>query len=190
MNWLKQKINSGEIIPEIEQELSKYDYQKFTKLDNPINQIIIDIMSDDFNTYGRPYTNIYQFKVASNQYYLCDRAVNGKFEQRRHICVIAEGKFFPFGFEIINDKYFVNNDCETIQKMGKFYIRVEETKKYDEIKELLYRLTLELEKYGDGTNAISLFSFPNDNIIGYYISGRLLEKGELDFIISLLNQIP
>jgi hypothetical protein len=192
LNWLKPKFNTGNILPEIENMLQRFDYGGLTNQDDPINRIALDIMMDDFNKsiLGKAYINIYQFKVHGKQFYLCDRAMHTSVETRRHVCILAADKSFPLGFEITTDDYFINNDCESVEIIGQCDVRVEQPDEYDVYKSFLTLLLPHCEKFATSSNPVSFFSFPQDNILGYHASGREIASDEADSAVSLLQRFP
>jgi len=192
LNWLRPKFNTGNILPEIESMLQQFDFGGLTDQDDPINRIAKDIMRDDFKESipGKAYTNIYQFKLDGRQFYLCDRAMTTSVETRRHVCILATGKSFPFGFEISMDEYFINNDCESVETIREWNIRVEEPDKYEQYKSFLISVLPHCEKFCSSSYPISFFAFPQDTILGYHVSGRQIDADELDSAVSLLESFP
>ena len=188
----KTKCNTGNILPEIESMLLQFDYRGLTDQNNPINQIAMDIMRDDFykGIPGKAYINIYQFKVEGRQFYLCDRAMNTSVETRRHACILATGKSFPLGFEITSDDYYLNNDCESVENLRGYDVRVEEAEKYEAYKRFLISLPPHCEKFSTSSYPVSFFSFPQDNILGYHVSGRQIAPDEAVSAISLIQRFP
>jgi len=191
-NWLKPKFNTGNILPEIESMLQAYDYQGLTDKDDPINPIAMDIMRDDFNQSlsGKPALNVYHFKVNGRQFYLCDRTLYTSVETRRHMCLLAIGKSFPLGFEIANDDYFINNDCKMVDRTGKWNICVEDRDEYEGHKNFLLSLLPICEQFATSSNPVSLFSFPDDQLLGYHVSGRQMTGNETASVILLLQRFP
>jgi hypothetical protein len=191
-NLLKPQFNTGNILPEIESMLQRFDYKGLTDQDDPINRIVLDIMRDNFSRvmFGKPYTNIYHFKVEGRQFYLCDRTMYTRVETRQHMCLLAAGKSFPLGFEITNDDYFINNDCDTVDTMGEWHIRLERPDEYEGNKSFLVSILPHCERFSTPSNPVSFFSFPQDRILGYHVSGRPIAPDEADSAISLLQRIP
>jgi hypothetical protein len=191
-NWFKPKYNTGNVLPEIESMLQAFDYGGLTDPDAPINPIAMDIMRDDFGQAlsAKPYLNIYQFKAGGGQFYLCDRALTTSVETRRHVCILASGKSFPLGFEIAQDDYFINNDCEQVDKIGKWNICVEHPDEYEGLKSLLISILPICERFSTSSTPVSLFSFPQDGILGYHVSGRQLIQDEIVAVVPLLQRFP
>lgn len=192
LNWLKPKINTGDILPEIVSTLQRFEYKGLTDQNDPINQIGMDIMRDDFNKgmLGKPYLNVYRFGVNGRQFYLCDRAAITSVEVRRHMSILAAGKSFPLGFEITtntNDE-FINNDCESVERIRGCDIRVEEPDEYEGQKSFLISVLPHCERFSTDSNPVSFFSFPEDNLLGYHVSGRLITQDEVDSAVSLLQE--
>ena len=190
-NWFKPKVNTGGIIPEIEKLLQRFDYLGLTDNNDPINQIASDIMRDDFNKVmlGSPYLNIYHFAINGKQFYCCDRAVKTSVEIRRHMSLLTTGVSKIPGFEITtntNDE-FINNDCEPVEIMGACDIRVEDSNKYDSYKSALVTFLLHLERFSTSSAPLSFFAFPEDSILGYHVSGRLINPDELYSAVELLK---
>lgn len=190
-NWFKPKVNTGEIIPEIEKLLQRFDYLGLTEQNDPINQIASDIMRDDFNKImlGSPYLNIYHFAINGKQFYCCDRAVKTSVEVRRHMSLLTTGVSKIPGFEIstnTNDE-FINNDCEPVGTVGVCNIRVENMNEYDNYKSVLVLFLPHLERFSTSSAPISFFAFPEDSILGYHVSGRLINLEELVSAVALLQ---
>jgi hypothetical protein len=191
VNWFKPKVNTGEIIPEIEKLLQQFDYWGLTEQNDPINQIASDIMRDEFNKVmlGSPYLNIYRFTINGKLFFCCDRAIKTSVEVRRHMSLLTSGASnFP-GFEITtntNDE-FINNDCELIDTIGACDIRVENRNMYDSYKSVLVMFLPHLERFSTNSSPISFFAFPEDSILGYHVSGRLINPEELVSAVTLLK---
>jgi hypothetical protein len=192
VNWFKPKFNTGAILPEIEAMLQAYDYQGLTDQDDPINRTARDIMRDDFNRSmtGSPYLNIYRFKTSGGQFYLCDRAMTTSVETRRHMAILATGKSFPLGFEIAVDDYFINNDCELVDRIGGWNICVEDRDEYEGHKSLLISILTDCEKFSTPSYPVSVFSFPQDHLVGYHVTGRQIIPDEAALAVSLLQRFP
>jgi len=191
-NLFTPKFNVGNILPEIEHMLQRFDYKGFTDQDDPINRIAMGIMRDDFSRdmLGKRYTNIYQFKAEGRQFYLCDRTMYTSIETRQHMCLLAAGKSFPLGFEITNDDYFINNDCELVDNMGEWNVCVEKPDEYEGNKSFLLSILPHCERFSTPSNPVSFFSFPQDHILGYHVSGRPIAPDEVDSAVALLQRIP
>ena len=191
-NLFTPEFNVGNILPEIESMLKRFDYQGPTDQDEPINRIALDIMRDNFSRVmlGQPYTNIYQFRAEGRQFYLCDRTMHTRVETRQHMCLLAAGKSFPLGFEITNDDYFINNDCDTVDTMGEWNIRLEQPDEYEGNKSFLLSILPHCERFSTSSNPFSFFSFPEDHILGYHVSGRPIAPDEADSAVALLQRIP
>jgi hypothetical protein len=192
LNRLKPKINTGDILPEIVSTLQRFEYKGLTDQNDPINQIGMDIMRDDFNKVmlGKPYLNIYRFGVNGSQYYLCDRAVITSVEVRRHMCILAAEKSIPLGFEITtntNDE-FINNDCESVEIIRGCDVRVEEPDEYEGQKDVLITVLPHCEHFSTDSYPVAFFSFPEDHMLGYHVSGRLITSDEVESAISLLQE--
>jgi len=172
--------------------LKRFEYGGLTSQDDPINRIALGIMRDDFkkSMAGKAYTNIYQFKVDGRRFYLCDRAMELSFETRRHVCILAAGKAFPLGFEITTDEYTINNDCEAVETIGKCNIWVDEPDEYEGYKSILLTVLPHCEKFSTSSNPVSFFSFPDDKVVGYHVSGRQIASDEIDSAVSLLKRFP
>lgn len=189
-SWFKPKVNTGEIIPEIETLLQGFEYKGLTDPNDPVNRIAVDIMRDDFNEvlFGSPYLNVYRFTVNGVSFYCCDRAVRSGVETRRHMCLLTTGKPFPFGFELTTnmDDEFINNDCDVVEVIGNCLVRVENTDQYEGAKSALKSFLRHLERFSTASNPISFFYFPEDPILGYHVSGRLLNPDEFDSAVTAL----
>jgi len=192
LNWLNPKFNTGIILPEIEKVLQPFDYGGLTDQKAPINRIAWDIMRDDYkkSMAGKAYLNIYQFKAEGRQFYLCDKAMTTSFETYRHICILAGGKSFPLGFEITTDDYFINNDCESVETIGRCDIRVEEPDEYEANKSFLISVLPHCERFSTSSYPVAFFAFPQDHMLGYHVSGRLIAADEAGSAVSLLQAFP
>jgi len=189
VNWFKPKYNTENILPELESMLQRFDYGGLTAQDDPHNRILMDIMRDDYHKSvgGKPYINIYQFRLDGKQFYLCDRAMYLSLETHRHVCIVTTGTSFPLGFEITTDEYYINNDCESVETIGNCDIRVENPDDYDLYKGFLKSVLPHCEKFSTPACPIAFFSFPQDNILGYHISGRQVASDEANSVVALLQ---
>jgi len=192
LHWIKPKFNTGNVLPEIEGMLQQFDYGGLTAQEDPINRIALDIMRDGTtkSIAGKAYTNIYQFKADGRQFYLCDKTISISFETRRHVCILAAGKFFSLGFEISTDEYFINNDCESVETIGKCEVRVEEPDEYEANKSLLFSVLPHCERFSTFASPVAFFGFPQDEILGYHVSARLIAADEAGSAVSLLQRFP
>lgn len=192
LNWLKPEFNTGNILPEFESMLQQFDYEGLTDQDDPINRFAMELMGDYSHKrlLAKRYINIYQFKVNGRQFYLCDHEIKPGIEIQREMFILAIGKSFPLGFEITTDNYFINNDCESVEIIGKCDVRVEEPDEYDLYKSFLITLLPHCEKFSTYSNPVSFFSFPQDGVLGYHVLGRQIASDEAGFAVSLLQRFP
>jgi hypothetical protein len=190
-NWFNPKINKGEILPDIVNMLQPFDYMGLTDQKDTINQIASDIMRDDFNKvmFGSPYLNIYHFAINGKQFYCCDRAIKTSVEIRRHMSLLTICASIPTGFEITTNtnEEFINNDCEPAEIIGACQVRVENIDDYVKYKSYLTLFLPHLERFSTSSSPVSFFSFPEDSLLGYHVSGRLLIPEELNSAVAVLK---
>lgn len=194
LDWLRPQFNTGDRSPDIENMLQRFDYKGLTDRDDPINRIARQVMRDDFykKLSGRRYLNIYQFRVNGKPFHLCDRAVENSVETRRHVCILATEKYFPLGFEITTNtnEEFINNDCESAEVINACDVRIQERDEYEGQKSILLSVLPHCESFSTDSYPVCFFSFPEDHILGYHISGRQIAFDEFDSAVSLLLRFP
>ena len=149
-------------------------------------------MVDATNTrmFAKRYINVYQFLVDGKQFYLCDHDITSSFDNEKQMCILAIGKSFPLGFEITTNDYFINPDCKSVETIGECDIRVEKSNEYERQKSFLIPVLSHCQQFSTYSNPVSFFSFPDNNILGYHVSGRQIASDEADFAVSLLQRFP
>jgi hypothetical protein len=185
--FFQLQINTGDIDPEIPVLLASY---RFLGLTNPDDKLSLELANTYFDYRNNKYVNCYRLFAQEDELILIDR------KYFMHSRTIQGNAIVIFGVPVQHDFEFTDDgsnlfspDIGKVAKQEELTIYFDSKDNYQQLERHLQVIFDHYERFKNPCSPMSFFSYPQMNLLGYSVNGRMFEKEELNNIIKVMKEL-
>jgi hypothetical protein len=186
-NLFAFQINTGAIDPGIPGLLAGY---RSTGLTAPDDRAGLQLATAFFDYSNNRYVNCFRLFDREDELMLIDRVYSA--DSRR----VQGNAIFMFNVPVQHDFEFTDDgsnlfspDIRRIARHEKLSIYFDSKEVYQRLEPCFQGILDHYERFHDACGPISFFSYPQMNLLGYHVNGRLFGKEELDAVIGVMGKL-